>query len=80
MELQSGKPLISTTKAMKALGVGWYTFSVIAEANEIEPVKAGNRRLWRVADIKRITGESVSASAATSVRGITAAEVRCLWA
>jgi hypothetical protein len=61
MELKSGKPLVSTTKAMKALGVGWYTFSAIAEANDIEPVMTGNRRLWRVADLARLTGESVSA-------------------
>jgi hypothetical protein len=61
MEFQSGKPLVSTTKAMRALGVGWYTFSAIAEANDIEPVKAGKRNLWRVADINRLTGGSVSA-------------------
>lgn len=55
------KPLVSTTSAAKALGVGWYTFGAITEANDIEPVKAGNRKLWRAADIARLIGETVSA-------------------
>jgi hypothetical protein len=56
LKLLQGKPLLSTSQAHKTLGVSWYTFNAIAESNNIEPVLAGDRKLWRTADIEKLIG------------------------
>lgn len=48
------RPLLSTTAAAKALGVGKRVFLRTAEIQGLQPVNTGKRHLWRSVEVQRI--------------------------